>query len=594
MNRTGLALVDPARPEYHFSSLRLDAEGLLWRGDSEVHLPPRELAALRLLLASEGRIVTADQLRHELWGDVHVTPDSITKCLSSLRFLLEPDNCIQTIYKRGYRIRNLVSRGGKGADAALPRLAILPFETTDGVADHLGRAIADETTAQLSNLAQPVAVMLARDSVFALADHQQTALQIGQTLRTDYVLTGSLRALPTHTRLRAEMVRVSDGAQLWVEDLLVDQDGLFNLDMELAERLVTRLQTAPFQCDATEALPLRRSGTTRQREAYDAYLRGRHEWLTLQRHRVQDGAQHLQHALECDANLIAARLELVRVHVAQSYYGFLTPRTAAEMIRRVATPVVNQASDAELLLPALGWISFHVDHDLASALQYFSASAHLPHDLWTTHLRAVFALSRQRFPEAEEILTTALDHDPYSPWLQARLAWALHLSGQASRSMDQIRRTLQMFPGHEAAFFYASLLFAYNGEAAQATQFAHGLTNRFAYFDLATAVHAYTLACANRRDEARALLERLQWLSRERYLLCAFIPAVHVALGDHESALNELRNSAESRCPWFFQMLADPRLAPLHDRAEFHQLRATLTRMEESTQEVEELLELAL
>ena len=89
-------------------------------------------------------------------------------------------------------------------------------------------------------------------------------------------------------------------------------------------------------------------------------------------------------------------------------------------------------------------------------------------------------------------------------------------------------------------------------------------------------VHAYALACAGRKDEARAILERLQWLSRERFLLNSFNPAVHVALGDLDAAIEELRTANETRCPWFFQMLADPRLKPLHGHPEFEQMRAIL------------------
>jgi hypothetical protein len=88
------------------------------------------------------------------------------------------------------------------------------------------------------------------------------------------------------------------------------------------------------------------------------------------------------------------------------------------------------------------------------------------------------------------------------------------------------------------------------------------------------------LACAGRKDEARAILERLQWLSRERYLLNCFNPAIHVALGELDAAIEELRTANQRRCPWFFQMLADPRLKPLHGRPEFEQMRSILGYME--------------
>ncbi len=44
-------------------------------------------------------------------------------------------------------------------------------------------------------------------------------------------------------------------------------------------------------------------------------------------------------------------------------------------------------------------------------------------------------------------------------------------------------------------------------------------------------------------------------LSRERYVLRSFTPATHVALGDMDAALAELRAVNELRCPWFFQCL---------------------------------------
>ena len=120
------------------------------RGETPVHLPPKELAALRLLLANAGRIVTPVELRQALWGDVHVTADSVPKCVSSLRARLEPEECIQTVYKRGYRFTAGVRAHGAGPGGALPRLAILPFTGGYGVPDHLGAVIAEETMARLS------------------------------------------------------------------------------------------------------------------------------------------------------------------------------------------------------------------------------------------------------------------------------------------------------------------------------------------------------------------------------------------------------------------------------------------------------------
>jgi tetratricopeptide (TPR) repeat protein len=178
------------------------------------------------------------------------------------------------------------------------------------------------------------------------------------------------------------------------------------------------------------------------------------------------------------------------------------------------------------------------------------------------------------------MLRAAIRIDPFSPWLQSRLAWALHLDGQQTESLEQIHKCLSLFPNSDGTSLYGAAILAFNGETAQACEIARSLEQRLPHFDLATAVHAYALACSGRADEARVVLERLQWLGRERYIVRGFTPAAYVALGDHEAALAELRAADEARCPWFFQALADPRLKPLHGNPEFERMRAILPAME--------------
>jgi DNA-binding winged helix-turn-helix (wHTH) protein/tetratricopeptide (TPR) repeat protein len=613
-----------------FGSFRLEADGTLWRGEAVVHLPPKELAALQLLLENAGQIVSPLQLKRELWGDVHVTADSVPKCLSSLRARLEPESCIQTVYKRGYRFTAVVVRQSSPAAGVLPRLAILPFANEYSVPEHLGHAIAEETMARLSNARFPSLSVLARDSVFTLVRRGFTAQQIGQTLAADLVLTGTLSAFSSQFRLRVEMIRVEDGVQIWVEDLLVDKSRLTGLESELVERLAYRLSSgvpgdrssslgwstgvpgdrssslgwstgvpgdrssslgwnkAGLEISASAAGETEIDRGTLQKEAYDAFLRGHYEWQTLHRHRMQDGLQLLLRAIELDPSLISAKVDLAYMCITQASYGYVTPAVAADHIHRIEESIPDLPLRAPEFLPALGWVNFYFDRDLPAAIQAFSSSAHLPQGPWITRVRSIFTLSRHRFPEAIDLLRAAIQEDPYSPWLHSRLAWALHLNGQASESVDQIQSALKLFSENEFTRFYGALILAYNSDFARATQLAADLVQRLPFFDPASAIHAYTLACAGRKDEARAILERLQWLSRERFLLNSFNPAVHVALGEPDAAIEELRKANENRCPWFFQMLADPRLKPLHGRPEFEQMRGLLSAMEaDATQDRE-------
>lgn len=565
---------------FSFGIFRLDLNGTLWRAETPLHLPPKELAALRLLIQNAGRIVSPQQLRQSLWGDTHVSADSLLKCISSLRTRLEPENFIQTVYKRGYRFSAEIHREKAPLNQHLLRLAITPFATGFTVPDHLGANLAEEAMARLIRLPQPVVAVLARDSVFVLAGRNHTAQQIGEMLHADVVLTGTIRAVGNQFRLRAEMIRVKDGVQIWVEDLLVPRCRIAGLESELVDKLLLRLNTSGVLTELSIAVAAEQRTLPKNREAYELFLRGHHEWQTMQRHRMQDALQHLQKAAELDPNLTAAQVDMVNVCTAQALYGFMAPKVSVGLIRRAIDSQPLQSIPHDAVLPVMGWVSFHYDRDLPAALEFYRRSAHLPHDLWTTHLRTMIALSRQRFDEALAVLTDAIREDPFSPWLQCRLAWAYHLAGDNKQSVDRIRRSIELFPKHEGNSFYGSLILAYNGEPELASRLAHELTDHYAYFDLGTAVHAYTLVCAGKTAEARVILERLQWLSRERFVLNSFVPAIHVALGDNDAALAELRTASEARCPWFFQILADPRLKPLHGNPEFTRLQSILKGME--------------
>jgi hypothetical protein len=375
-----------------------------------------------------------------------------------------------------------------------------------------------------------------------------------------------------------------------VEDLLAPQNRTGGLESALMERLAWRLgfeipQILPQEVKAeglkiTAPAEAEQNRTPRQKEAYEIFLRGHHEWQTLHRHRMQDGLQHLIRAVELDPDLISAKVDLAHLCVTQAIYGFMSPASSAEKVHRVAESIPDLPDQAAALLPALGWVNFHYDRNLPAALLAFSFSAHLAHDQWATRARTLFAISRHRFAEAIGLLSAAIRIDPYSPWLQNRLAWALHLDGQAAESLEQLRKSMKLFPLHEGTGLYGPVILAYTGETERAVELAEALVKRSPDFDPATAVHAYALACAGRKEEARDVLERLEWLGRERFVVRGFTPAAYLAVGEQDSALEELRAMEEERCPWFFQMLADPRLKPLHGHPEFERMRTILTTME--------------
>jgi DNA-binding winged helix-turn-helix (wHTH) protein/tetratricopeptide (TPR) repeat protein len=593
MDRSLPAAADAPPLRYWFAGLRLETDGTLLRGETALDLPAEEAAVLRLLLMRAGEIVSPIELKRAVWGEEHASGEVVAKCVASLRGRLQPSDCIECIYKRGYRILAAVRTNDARPTGAMPRLAILPFGGGYGVPEYLGSAIAEAAMEQLSGADYSVASLVARESVFTLARRGLTPLEIGKALDADLVLSGEAHATPERLRLRAEMIRVADGAELWIEDVMVEHGRIMELERELVNRVSSRIRCGGLSIAATATAEVARDASPQHSEAHELYLCAHYEWQSLERHRMQDAMGRLQRAIDLDPSYIAARADLAHLCVSQAFYGFMSPTAAASVVRRAAAQIPESAGSAEALLPSMGWIQFHVDRNLRAALDSFARSSHLPHDhlphgRGITRVRTMFLLSRHRFDEALDLLRAAIQADPYSAWLQARLAWTLHLAGEAEASVDQIRKAISQFTEHGGAHLYGAMILAYNGETARAVELARALAARSAHFDLATSVLAYTLACAGRKEEARTLLERLQWLSRERFVMNTFDAATYVAMDEDDAALEELRIANENRCPWFFQLLADPRLQPLRGRPEFERMRSSLRAMEAEAENREE------
>lgn len=576
---------DEMRPvTYRFRDLRLRCDGTLLRGDTVLEIPARELALLRALLARQGEVVSERELSRALWGESLASSQQLKECLASLKKLLRPTDCIEAIYRRGYSIAAIAEPEGQPRSLALPSLAVLPFSAGFEVPEYLGLAVAEQTVELLRSARPALASVVARDSVFTLARRGLDARQIGRVLHAELLLVGQLSATTGHQRLRAEMIRVENGASLWVEDLIVEREQTAELAGELVKRMTSRLRAddASIQIAAgTETMPaVKGERSPAQLEACDLYLRAHYEWQSMERHRMQDALGWLLRAVELHPALTAARVDLAQIAILQCIYGYLSPRLAAATVRRAADGIPELNEQAAPLLPSLGWMEFHFDRDARSALRMMERSAELPYDATNGRVRSWLLLSRHRFGEAIEMLQAASRSDPYSPWIQTALGWALHLAGERDASVAQIGKAIDLSSDFDNSLFFAAMILGYNGEAQRAIELAETLAARSSHYDLAISAHAYALACGGRAEEAHDLLERLQWLSRERFVLNTLSAATHVVLGEFDAAIEELRTANETRCPWFFQMLADPRLKPLRERAEFAMLESSLAAME--------------
>lgn len=76
--------------------------------DTEVHLPPKCLRILELLMQEPGRVVSRDEIERLVWGEAQETSDTLRSHLHTLRRALTAaggTDPVETLHGIGYRVR---------------------------------------------------------------------------------------------------------------------------------------------------------------------------------------------------------------------------------------------------------------------------------------------------------------------------------------------------------------------------------------------------------------------------------------------------------------------------------------------------------
>lgn len=119
---------------FAFGQCILQEDGLLLRDGTGLHIPPKELHVLRLLLSTAGSLVLKDWLLDQVWPSCNVAQESLTRCIYALRKLLGRENgYIKTVYGKGYRfVGEVVERTVlPSSPSSVPASLALPLQVQD-------------------------------------------------------------------------------------------------------------------------------------------------------------------------------------------------------------------------------------------------------------------------------------------------------------------------------------------------------------------------------------------------------------------------------------------------------------------------------
>jgi adenylate cyclase len=448
---------------------------------------------------------------------------------------------------------------------ATAAIAILPFSDFSPGGDQ--EWFSDGLTEELLNaLARvPGLRVAARTSSFAFKGQSIPVDEVARRLNVTHVLEGSVRRSDERLRITAQLIAASDGYQLWSETYDRRLEDIFDIQEEISRAIATELRGRLGSDVRLATVPTRMTDP----ETYDLYLRGRFHW---QRGSLTDQEQALDffhRAVARDSSFVLAWVGLADSYNRLANWGHRPPR---EMLPRARAAAQGAVELDSLLAPAratFGHILRWWDHDRIAARREFQRALELQPDyVQANEWYAWFLADEGRIEEAIEHYRRAVELDPLSLSGAVSLGNMLIFAHRWQEAIAEYDRALRM-PGNTGFGARGRAYAMYRaGRGAEAIAALEAMPQRDPW---TTGGLGHIYAATGRTDDARRMLTELDRQAQHRHVSAHVYATVHVALGEYESALDELeRGWRQGSLPPELNVI--PEFEPLRSHPRFRAL----------------------
>lgn len=344
-----------------------------------------------------------------------------------------------------------------GADfSGAESIAVLPFEAASE--DDNDRYFAEGVSRELVRLLSRNKDLEVASSTSSFAfresglDGQAIATQLG----VETLLEGSVQRDGERLLVMASLVHGPSGRALWADSFDLPMDEVYQVQGEIASRVVTALRSPGIASAAAAAQGMPSANI----EAYTLYLKGRaqlEERLKRRGEAIEDALESFQAAVRLDP-------AFVRAHVGIASASFLMPSyleeaDRAEWLERAEASVLfaldldPESAEATGVLAAI--VSWQGEPLRAAGL-FERAMALGNQDPDVLHWHAMLATSMGYFEGLLPVLRDAYRLDPLNALLGCSLAGSLNFSGQPDRALI-VLDGMERFSRRDLAAAVASL-----------------------------------------------------------------------------------------------------------------------------------------
>ena len=393
-------------------------------------------------------------------------------------------------------------------------IAVLYFENmnSESESDYFCAGMTEDIITDLSKIKDLKVV--SRTDVLPFRKKEVNTRQVGEALRVNYILEGSVRTAGNRIRITAQLISVRDGYHLWAERFDRQVEDIFDLQNEVSAKIVDALK---ISLTDSERQALKQKPTDDLR-AYDSYMRGR-ELLYLK------GRRNTEKAIRMFTDAVA-----IDPAFASSYAGL------AEAYSSMYEWYDGHSS----------WLSKSIEMN-QKALELEPASLDAKFGI------AMVYFHQQRFAEAKRNLEAILKENSRFYPAYLRLGMIAELSGELAEALKHYKRATQLKPYDEDPWIYLEGVHRRLGNVAAAQDAGLKvieITSRKLEASLDDTIVMSRLAEAYARfasrEEATATLKRVLELEPNDGLALYNCACAYALLGDQQASFILLQRAFQS------------------------------------------------
>ena len=348
-------------------------------------------------------------------------------------------------------------------------IAVLPFVnfSNDIEQEYFSDGITEEIINVLSQV--PALKVVGRTSSFAFKNKNDDLKSIGESLGVSYILEGSIRKAGQKVRITAQLIKASDGYQLWSQKYDCALNDIFQVQDEISAAILEEIKDELLGGMSHKVVKRKE----RDPEAYEYYLKGLYclnEYSNSENFRR--AINFFEQALKIEPDYVACLIEIASCHIQLWFFSQID---AAESIEK-ASKLIDRAYE---LAPDMASIKVRDAHyrtwhtwDIQYARELLEQALVLtPHNSEAHMHLGVVKTYMGEYESAEASLLEGIAIDPLSSILQYSYAWLMWYQNDIDRCEQIADQLISFKPDFWGGHYFKGIAYLETHRSGEALEY---------------------------------------------------------------------------------------------------------------------------